>query len=198
MNKKFHGKFILLVVPSRDFEWIEYQVVKQALDDAGCEVFTTSDNSIEAVAKTGESVSIDGAISIIDVSKYDGVFFIGGPGTMSCLNTPQAYRLVKDAREMGLIYGAIDLAVRVLAYADGLVGIAATGLNTDKELEEILMTHGARYRKTHENKKPDVIVDNNVITAQGPAEAHGFAQAILKLLDDKEKGIVQHPLPKRW
>lgn len=198
MNKKFREKFIVLVVPSTEFAWHEYETIRKILEDSGCEVFTSSDNSIEAISKTGESISIDGALSEIDVSKYDGIFFIGGPGTISCLNTPQAYRLVKDAKKMGLVYGAIDLAVRILAYANGLTGIAVTGLNTDGELEGILIAHGARYRKTHEHKKPDIIIDKNVITANGQADAEGFAQGILKLLNQKDEGVVQKPLPKRW
>ena len=198
MEKKFHEKCLVLVVPSKDFEWVEYDVVRNILEDAGCEIFIASDNPIEAVANNSQSIAVDGGLPEIDVSKYDGIFFIGGPGTISCLDTPHAYRLVKEAKSMDIAYGAIDLAVRVLAHANGLVGKAATGLNTDGQLEAILTTHGARYRKAATKKKPDIIVDKGVITAEDSRDAQAFAQGILKLLEEKEKGIVQHPLPKRW
>lgn len=192
-------RYVLLVVPSKEFSWHEYDVVKKVLDAADCEIYVTSDNSIEAVADNDTAITVDGSLEIIDVSQYDGVFFIGGQATMECLDIPQVRRIVRDARDMGIAYGAIDLAVRVLAYADGLVGKAATGLNEDGKLNLIFETHGVRYHRAKKLRSEDrnVVIDEYIVTAQGPDDAAAFAQGVLKVLQKEDAGIVDDPTRKR-
>lgn len=173
-------KCVLLVIASKGFSACEYQETKKALQDAGVDVFTVSDTALDACGDDGSTIVVDADLGIIDVSKYDGIFLIGGPGTLSCLNTPRMHTVLRDARDMGLAYGAIDLAVRVLAHAKCLVGKDATGLDSDRALNDILETCGARYRAT------DVIICDGVVTCSTPGDTQKFAQAILKLLREKE------------
>lgn len=191
--------YVLLVIPSSNFSWCEYDAVRQVLEKDGCQVYVVSDNSVEATADNGEVITVDGAPEIIDVSQYDGLFFIGGVATIECLDIPAVHRLVRDARDMGIAYGAIDLAVRVLAYADGLVGKSATGLNEDGKLNLIFETHGARYRPSKELRSEDrnIVIDGIIVTAQGPDDAQAYAQGILKVLHKEDAGIVDDPTRKR-
>ncbi|HJZ24067.1 MAG TPA: DJ-1/PfpI family protein [Candidatus Babeliales bacterium] len=190
-------KSIILAVPSKKFSWYQYETVQKILEDAGAEIFIISDNSIEAVADNNNAITVDGALSIIDMSKYDGLFLIGGDATVACLNTPEMHKLIKDAEVMDIPYGAIGLGVRILAYAKALVGKEATGVNKDNALEDILEINGARYRKGSEARGENVIIDKRTITAHDTNDAKAFAQEIIKLLEKIDKGVTEDPLIKR-
>lgn len=180
MPQRIKRKCVMLIIPSKGFSAFEYNTTKNTLEKMGIEVFTASDTALDAIGDDGSAVMVDADLAIIDVGKYDGLFLIGGPGTLSCLNTPLMYQLVKDACDMDVPYGAIDLAVRVLAYANCLMGKQATGLDDDRALNSILETHGARYRAT------DVVVDYHVVTASRSADSQKFVDAILEVLRKKE------------
>lgn len=191
-NMPNHRKYAVVVIPSRGFNTSEYETVREMLEDAGVDIFTASDTTLDATGDDGTIITVDADLAILDVAKYDMMVLIGGPGTLSCLNKPIMYQLLKDARDMGIVYGAIGIAVRILAYADCLVGKKATGLDTDKELKEILEAYGARYRAV------DVVADGGVVTGSGTDDAETFAQALIDALEKQEKGVTEDPVNKRW
>ena len=104
---------VALIIPSHNFNRFEYDTVRGVLEDAGVKVVVASDNATLAQAEhDSETVAVDCGINDLDVAQYNGLFFLGGKGTLEHLNTHEGYRIARDARDMGIAYGAMDLAVR--------------------------------------------------------------------------------------
>ncbi len=182
---------IVLIIPSHNFNSYEYDTVRRLLEDAGVKVIVASDNPNIAIGEhETESVAVDHALNDIDAADYNGVFFIGGKGTMEHLDNEESYRIARDARDMGLPFGAMDLAVRILAKAGVLRGLQATGLDTDRQLGIIIGEHGGTYRVGH------VMLEGMLVTGSTPNDSKEFGEAILKVLYKASIDAPAH-IPKR-
>ncbi len=165
-------KKVLLAIASHGFQQVEYGDTRQVLEQAGFFVVTASDKRGIAIAKDGSEQKVDVQLSEVDVKQYDAVYFIGGPGALECLDNQESNRILNEAMILQKPYGAICIAPRILAKANVLVGKRATGWNEDGELPEIFAQNNVEYMPEH------VVVDGNVITADGPESAREFGEAI--------------------
>lgn len=175
------NKKVIFVVASVDYEPTEYSVPKKILEDAGVTVITASDKPGAAIAKDGTSVSVDITLDKINITNYNGIFFIGGPGAETHLDNGISYHLLSEARKHFIPYGAICWSVRILAKAWALQGKKATGWDEDAGLRSLLEGHGAIY----EEGKP-VVTDGEVATAVGPSAAQDFGKAIIRVMCKEE------------
>jgi protease I len=168
---------VALIIASNGYQQVEYGTPKRILEDAGVKVMTVSDKAGGAVAKDLSTTIVDLTLDEMNIDEYDGIFFIGGPGALEHLDIPISYKLLAEAKDAGIPYGAICIAVRILAKADVLMGKRATGWNEDQVLTALLKGHGAIYE---EDK--DVVVDGLVVTATGPSAAVAFGEGIVRAL----------------
>ncbi len=172
-------KTVVLIVASEGYQPIEYNETKKVLEEGGMCVRTASDKSGMAVASDKTTTMVDLTINNIIPDRYDGIFFIGGPGAMDHLDNPTSYKLIKQMVKAGKLLGAICVTPRILAKADVLTGKHATGWDGDNELEGVFKKYGVI------REPKDVVVDGNIVTATCPASAQSFGEAILKLLQEK-------------
>lgn len=159
-------KKVLLVIASEGYQPIEYGEPKRILEASGFVVTAGSD-------KLGVARIL---IKDIDVNSYDALFFIGGPGALEHLDNEESYELLRAWQKTSKPYGAICVSPRILAKAGVLKNKRATGWDGDGELAGIFKQCGVEY------VKEDVVVDSNVITANGPAAAEEFGKKIVGLL----------------
>lgn len=171
-----HYHKIALVIASEGYQQTEYSVPKHVIEAAGIAVITVSDKSGTALAKDTTSTHIDLTLDEINISDYDGIFFIGGPGALDHLDNPTSNRIINEAVRMKKIVGAICISTRILAKAGVLTGKKATGWDGDDALEDIYKNLNVTY------VPKDVVVDSRIITAVGPKAAQEFGQEILRLL----------------
>jgi len=172
-------KTVILVVASKGYQPVEYQETKKVLEAGGVDVITASDRPGMAIASNNTTTQATLDLNNIIPDRYDGLFFIGGPGAMDHLDDEISYKLIKKAADAGILYGAICIAPRILAKTGVLQGKHATGWDGDNKLDSVFDECGVL-------KKPlDVVVDGNIVTATGPAAAKDFGQAILKLLQEQ-------------
>lgn len=170
-------KPILLVIAHEDFQPVEYSAPKRMLFTSGFEVKTASDLPGKAIsAMSREWIEVDVTLDNVVVSDYDGIFFIGGPGALEFLNNEKSYRVIREAAKECKVWGAICISPRILAVAGVLKGRKVTGWDDDGELAGILSGVGAEYIKE------PVVVDGNLITANGPAAAEEFGREIVRVL----------------
>lgn len=169
-------KKVIFAIASHGFQSVEYGIPKQLLTEAGFVVVTASDAAGVAVAKDGSEQVVDVVLSDVDVMEYDGVYFIGGPGALECLDTQESNRILNEAMILQKSYGAICIAPRILARANVLVGRRATGWDEDGELASIFANNNVEY------VRDSVVVDGNVITANGPEVAEEWGRAIQAFL----------------
>lgn len=180
LMEKLSGKKIVLIIASEGYQPTEYNVPKELLRKEGAIIITASDKPGGAVAKDNTMTPVDITLDKIKVQDYDGIFFIGGPGALDCLDNSISYKIIADAKKHNIPYGAICIATRILAKGYGLEGKKATGWDGDGALETILNSFGAIY-----DKKP-IATDGLVVTAQGPDAAQQFAEGITRVVTKKE------------
>jgi len=174
MNKK-----VVLVVASEGFQPVEYTDTKAILDESGIAVVTASEkigNTIDGFDKAGPEIKV----SVTDLNKeknfvdFAGVFLIGGPGALDCLDNEEVYNLMRKAKEAGILYGAICISPRILCEAGLIDDKKITGWDGDGKLAEecpnAVIIGGP------------VVVDDKLITARDPRAAREFGEAIVQVL----------------
>jgi protease I len=166
---------VVLIIASKGFQPIEYQNTKKALENAGITVHTASTKLGEAIAADGTKAPVDLTIKHVIQADYDGIVFIGGPGVLDDLDNETSYELIRNTVKNSILLAAICIAPRILAKAGVLTGKKATGWDDDNELADIFKTYGVTYLNE------DVVVDNLLVTATGPAAATEFGKTVAKI-----------------
>jgi protease I len=194
-------KTVLLIVAFKGYQPVEYGHTREVLEKAGIKVAVGSTELGTAQAapskkhaqvcddpgctKTAaqypayEQVKVDVSIDAIKPENYDGIFLIGGPGALEYLDNPVVYGVMQKSTQLSKVIGAICISPRILAKAGLLQGKKATGWDDDGELRGVFKKNSvARVNKP-------VVVDGNIITADGPRAAAEFGQAIANKLLEK-------------
>lgn len=169
-------KKVALLIAYKDFQAIEYGDTKRVLQKGGISVVTVSDQAGSAQATDGSTAVVDTTVDQINAADYDGIFIIGGVGTLDHLDTSVVHALIKKVSELNKVFGAICIAPRILAHAGVLKGRTFTGWDGDKQLATLCTDHFCTF------EKKSVVRDGNLITANGPSAAHDFGEAIVHAL----------------
>lgn len=173
-------KKVLFIIASRGFQPIEYGIPRQILESENIKVYTASDAKDQlgnAISSDNSFVKVDYILEEVKVKDFDGIFIIGGPGAMEHLDNERTYRIIREIdKQINKIYGAICISPRILANAEVLDDRKVTGWDGDKQAKSYLEDAGAQYINEA------VVVDRNIITANGPKSAQDFAKAILEAL----------------
>lgn len=182
-------KIVLLIVASQGYQPIEYGHTRKSLEDAGIKVVIASNKPGTAHSKPCDDpscnkIGVDNADytkAPVDVTlnelkqyprDYDGIFIIGGPGALECLDNETTYAVMKTFAAQKNPFGAICISPRILARAGLLKGKKATCWDDDNKVKELFKKHEVTYID-----KP-VVVDGAIITANGPQAALDFGKTI--------------------
>ncbi|NQT29198.1 MAG: DJ-1/PfpI family protein [Candidatus Saganbacteria bacterium] len=166
-------KKAVMIIAFNEFRDEEYLEPKKVLEKAGIEVTTASTRVGIARGKLGGQVKVDILLKQIQISDYDAVIFIGGPGSYAYFDDPQALKIAEDCDRLGKVLAGICSAVAILANAETLKGKDAACF---VGVARILKDKGAKYNPG------GVAVDGKTITADGPAHAKEFGEAIVAAL----------------
>jgi putative intracellular protease/amidase len=172
---------IALVIAYTEYQPVEFGVTKKVLENAGYTVVTVSDQAGTATATDGSTTPVHVTTAQCSPDTIDGLFIIGGGGTLAHLDNQQSYDLVQRVHESEKPIGAICLGVRVLVHAGVLTGKRATGWNGDRALEGIFKEYGVNYIKE------PCVVDQEIVTAIDPTAALEFAENIITLFELRAK-----------
>ncbi len=181
MLRELVEKRVAMIIAFRDFRDEEYFETKEILEKAGAEVITVSDSTGKAIGKFGGEAEVDISLGELRVEEFDAILFIGGPGALAHLDNEISYKIAKGALEEGRVLGAICVAPTILAKANVLRQRRATVWTSiaDQSTVRILEKQGAQYLPAA------VVVDEKIVTANGPAAAKEFGQKIVELLKKK-------------
>lgn len=160
---------VLMVIAPVTFRDEEYAEPKAVLESRGAHVTTASTRPGECRGKLGMVAHADIAVDDTDGADYDAVVFVGGGGSEVFFDDPGAHDLAREAFEAGKVVAAICIAPSILAHAGLLDGRQATAFETQ---QDDLIEHGALWTDR------TVAVDLPFITANGPAAAREFGDAI--------------------
>lgn len=172
------GKKVVMIIASRDFRDAEYFVPKEILENAGVEVKTSANKKGTAIGADGGDTEVDLLVSEINPTDFNALVFIGGPGCLEALDNEDSYRVIRETVSQNKVLAAICIAPVILARAKVLNGKKATvwSSSLDKSPVRILEENKAIYQD-----KP-LVIDGKIITANGPAVAREFGQAVVELL----------------
>ncbi|MBN2880719.1 DJ-1/PfpI family protein [Candidatus Woesearchaeota archaeon] len=165
--------FIIAPIGFRDEELLEPLKI---LKENNIEVSIASKNTTEAIGKLGAKIKVDIDVTKINVNNYDAIIFIGGPGTKKYLNDTTVQNIARQTVKNNKILAAICMAPSILANANLLQNKKATAFEAEKDN---LIQKGAIWQD-----KP-VVIENKLITANGPSSAKGFGKVILELLNNQ-------------
>jgi len=168
-------KHALFIIAQENFRDEELAEPKQALEAAGARVTVASISTDEARGMLGMRITPDLAVRVVNIAEYDVLIVIGGSGSPRLADYPEVINVVKRFHEQGKPIAAICLAPYVLAKAGVLNGKRVTVYPADFALVE-LRRAGANYIKQ------PVVIDDKLVTADGPQSAKRFGEEIVKLL----------------
>lgn len=135
----------------------------------------------EAVGMEGSSVAVDLEVADAEVSDYEAVVFIGGPGLddFEHYDDPDYLNLARSAHDQGLVVGAICVAPKILANAELLDGKNAT-VFPDSESVAYIKSKGAIY------SQEQLVQDGKIITASRPEASESFAEAVVAAVRENQ------------
>lgn len=173
-NQNILNKKIVMIIAFKDFRDEEYFLPKEILEKAGMEIKTASNKMGKAIGADGGEVEINLLISEINISDFEAVVFIGGPGCLKNLDNKASYELAKKTVAEDKVLAAICISPVILAKAGVLKNKKATVWSSplDRSPIKILRENGAIY------EDEDVVSDGKIITANGPGAAQKFGQSI--------------------
>ncbi|MDD3978230.1 DJ-1/PfpI family protein [Methanomicrobium antiquum] len=167
---------ILMVIAPKRYREEEFEIPAKAFLNAGVsfDVASTKTGICEGMVGGEQEASL--LISDASEENYDGIVIVGGLGASDFLwKEEPLVELVKQFYEKDKVVGAICLAPVVLARAGILKDKQATVFETPASVE-LLKQGGANIVKV------PVVSDNNIITANHPTAAEGFADIVLEKL----------------
>jgi len=175
------GKKAVMLVAFRDFRDPEYFIPKTILEKAGFETKTASNKSGIALGAEGGEAKINLLLKEVVVDDFDAIIFVGGPGCLEHLDNEESYRIAKEAMSKNKILASICISPIILAKAGVLKGKRATVWSSSLYKKPILdlKNNGAIY------EKGPVVIDGNIITANGPKAAEEFGKTIINLVKKK-------------
>jgi protease I len=174
---------VLMVIAPEGFRDEEYFFVREELEKLGHKISVASTKDVAVSSVNLKEVVVDLLIDESDVADFDALVFVGGPGATVYFDNEKVLEMCYQIIEQGKILGAICIAPGILARAGVLSGKKATSWSSEKvNLDEV----GAITSDSH------VVVDGQIITADGPNVSREFGHKIgeiLKNSEDKEESV---------
>jgi protease I len=163
---------LLMFLPKKDFNEEEYSIVRKRLLKASKQIFVTSDDHFVCSGSKGMKVKSDTSFYNINVNNFGAFILIGGSGSRNYWKNETLHKVIKKFFDAKKIIAAICSSPISLAKAGILQSKKATCYAEDK-ME--LINSGIDYQDKN------VVIDENVVTANDARSALQFAEAILHL-----------------
>jgi protease I len=167
---------LLVVLPEKDYDEVEYAEVLRACKEAKIKVVNGCVSKGPCYGEIKGKIKPDVILDEVLMDHYHGLMFIGGLGTRDLFNNILCHKLIREALQLGKIVSAIDFGPIILARAEVLNNRKATIHPTE---ERHFSATGVQYLNQ------PVVIDGNIITARDKNAAPEFSEmvagAILKI-----------------
>ncbi len=163
---------VLVIIAKQGFQDKELAGVRDELIKAGFSIVLASTESGSCAGKFGSTEQAEIALRDVDISAYDRIVYIGGPGAEAFKDDPDALRIAQQTVKADKILGAICIAPVILAAAGVLNDKQATVWDSGGQQAGFLQSKGAHYTGQ------TVTIDGKIITGNGPDSAHEFGKTV--------------------
>lgn len=170
-------KHIVMLLASEKFRDCEFIVPKAFFEQSGMKVSVAS-TKLLATGRFGFSVSSDVLIEYLNPADYDGIFFVGGAGSIEYIENLKAKEVFENFLKLNKPIGAICAAPRNFLKWGILKGKKCTGFDADGVFSSMAKEYGA-VGMPEEN----VVEDGLILTANGPEASEACAIAFMQLLN---------------
>lgn len=164
---------LLMIIAPEKFKDPEYYTPRAVFEKAGFHIDTASTVHEAISSDTGQIQKTDLLLDAVHVSKYDAVVFVGGSGAAVYFDLPIAHQIAHAFYDAKKVVSAICAGPSILAHAGLLKGKNATCYPSRAE---DLQSHGAFLQDA------PVVIDEKIITANGPLAAQEFGETIVRVL----------------
>lgn len=170
-------KKVLFVIAPDDFRDEELFVPQDELTKCGYETWIASHKTGTCKGVKGGVAQSDMVLEDVDTNDFEAVIFVGGKGSEVFFEDPHAFKVAQAMHGLGKTVAAICIAPVILANAGILKKKNATVFESESKTIE---AKGAHY--TGEG----VVVDGNIVTADGPKNAKKFGQTLCEVLNKQD------------
>jgi protease I len=166
---------VIFIIAQTNFRDEELEKPKQILESAGYGVDVASITNEHAIGMLGAVVKPDLAVKDVNISDYALIVVVGGSGAPQLANHPEVLNLLEQAKASNKKLAAICRGPMVLAKGGVLQGKQATVF---KDLDSVsaLESGGATFIDQK------IVVDNGLVTANGPGASTEFGNELVNLL----------------
>jgi protease I len=164
---------ILIFLPANNFSEEEYLTTNKVFQKAGKNVFITSDSNSVCCGDKGLKVKADIHFYNVNQKNFSSIVLIGGKGSKLYWDNLSLHKILKSFKGADKIVAAICSAPIILARAGLLSKIPAACWQEDKNE---LINSGIEYQDR------SVVVEREIITAEGPQSAEQFAETVLNMI----------------
>lgn len=167
-------KQILFVIANKKFQDFEYRIPREILENEGHQITVCAEQTGLCIGAFDHETSATITLKDAKGTDYDAVIFIGGGWALrQYQNHPEYLRLASEAK----LLGAICIAPSLISDS----GLFQWKQVTGRDDEEWT------WQQYIENNwwifvKKNVVVDGNIITANGPQSAESFGKEIANAL----------------
>ena len=169
---------VLMIIAQKGFRDEELFHTREELEKNDISIEIASETTDAAKGIKGGVVKPDLSIADIDVNNYDAIIFVGGIGASSYFDNKEIHKIIKNAMIKNKLLAAICIAPCILAKAGVLENKKATVFSIPlvRKYKNILRENGALFQKEK------IVVDENIVTANGPSAAREFGRTISQML----------------
>ncbi|HSZ24089.1 MAG TPA: DJ-1/PfpI family protein [Cytophagaceae bacterium] len=166
---------ILMILASKGFRDIEYITPRAFFEQYGFKVSTASSSKISK-GRFGYQVKNDFLIEEVQIKEFDGIYLVGGGGSLEYRTNDKARLLVEAFYVAHKPIAAICAAPQNFLHWGLMKGKRVTGHNGDGLFPALAIQFGAipDVEKT-------VVYDGGILTANGPEAAEESALEFMKL-----------------
>jgi putative intracellular protease/amidase len=168
-------KKVLMVLAPKMFRDLEYLVPKAFIEKKGYRVMTVSTEYI-STGKFGFEVEHSATLEDFQHIEFDGLLFVGGLGCLELSKSNTLKNMTKNYLNNGKLVASICAAPRLLLDWELVKDRKITGNNWDNNFDNLAKSAGAIPINE------DVVVDRNLVTANGPESVEAFSNALLEVL----------------
>lgn len=173
MNKR-----VVFVVSFKDFRDEEYFIPKQLLESKGVQVITASNEKGIAIGFYGGETNVDIYINEIQPSDFDALVYVGGSGCLSSLNNETSWFIIQKFFTNNKIIAAICISPVILADSGILKNRKATVWCSPMKKDAVKKLKESEVKFVNSS----IVIDDKIITANGPAAVNEFAESIYTLI----------------
>lgn len=166
-------KHIVMIIAPENFRDEELFEPRRVLEQEGYTVTVASTKLGEITGSHGGTATAELLLGEVKPDDFDAAVFVGGSGASVLQDNLEAHRIAQDMVAKQKVVGAICFAPVIIAKAGVL---RSKRFTATKEQVATVQALGSRY------VDEGVVVDGNIVTADGPHSASDFGSVIHKLL----------------